>query len=95
MGDKLGQRGDKRRHWRQKESKGDICKKGIELEEPPKFKIAKNISLCPRDVSRTGNATFRRVSQVGYKYGSLRTQQARSGGNNVLIGLAGPACDDD
>jgi hypothetical protein len=47
-----GQRGDKG------ETNGDIGQKGMKVEEPKKSKIAKNISLCPCDVSRTGNATI-------------------------------------
>ena len=74
-GDKGRQRetkGDKREtNGRQRETKGDKWRqtetngqKGDKLEEPHKSKIAKNISLCLRDLSRTGNATFRRVSLV-------------------------------
>ena len=81
-GDKLGQMGtngqtarrrimgDKRKTRRQTETNRDRhwTDEGIELEDPHKPKIAKHISLCPRDVSRTGTGTFRRVSQVPVLY---------------------------
>ena len=55
-GDKRRQRGDKKRQRRQK--KRHFGNKGVELEEPRKSKIAKNILLCPVTCQEPGMRLF-------------------------------------